>query len=239
MDVDVNATDRGERPATALMRAAEKGHVEVVNLLLNAKADVNKRTDWGDSAVSSAAISAKSDVLRVLLDKGVSAENINHAFVVAASWGRTEALRLLLKKGADIKRVGAEALTEAVHANPYRGRSEQAMTETIGLLLDSGVDVNTRDKSNKPVLHIAANDGFLAVAKTLLDRGADINARDNEGTTALWWAAGIGQRDATILLVERGADLNAKANDGTTALWRAKYNNDRELIAFLTGRGAE
>ena len=227
--------DWGSVEGTALMNAAANGDLAMVNVLLAAKANVNKKL-WRVSALEQAAYSGKLEVMRVLLDRGADADSIHEAFDSAAMRGHSEAMRLLLKRGTDVKKSGPQALLSAAGSTKA---SETAMVETVSLLLDLGIDVNTRDDKGSTTLHRAAYDGFPAVVKTLLDRGADINARDKEGSTALWWASGIGRRDAVIVLLDKGADLTAEANDGTTALARAKYNNDKEMIELLLKHGAK
>jgi ankyrin repeat protein len=171
-----------------------------------------------------------------LLDKGASAQTIGEAFVEAARHGQIEPLRLLIKRGVDLKKAGPGAAENAVGV---RVGTEQEMAETVNFLLDLGIDVNSRTKEGKTLLQAAAYDGYPAVAKTLIERGADVNARDKDGATALWWTAGVGRREAAALLIDKGADVNAKANDGTTPLARAKSNNDKQMIALLLSHGAE
>ena len=234
-DVDV---DLGRWPfATALTCAAMNGDVTMANLLLDAKADVNKKIAWGATPIEWAAAGGKLEIMRLFLDKGASVENSTSAFVAAARGGQTEAMRLLLKRHASTKNAGAEALAAAAGS---RAGVEKDKIATVNFLLDLGVDVNSRDKEGKTILHKASHTGYHSgVVKTLLDRGAELNARDNSGATALWWAAGIGLRESARMLVDKGADVNVRANDGSTALSRAKYNNDKEMIEFLLNHGAE
>ena len=236
MDPNVGAALPDEAPATALMNAAENGDIAMVKLLLAAHADVDKKIGFSPGALGLAAASGELEVMRLLLDKGASAQTISEAFVEAARHGQIEPLRLLIKRGVDLKKAGPEAAENAVG---FHVGTEQKMAEAVNFLLDLGIDVNSRTKEGKTLLQAAAYDGYPAVAKTLIERGADVNARDKDGATALWWTAGVGRREAAALLIDKGADVNAKADDGTTPLARAKSNNDKQMIALLLSHGAE
>lgn len=71
-----------------------------------------------------------------------------------------------------------EALLEAAY-----NESE----EMVALLLNKGVDVDTRDSENKTPLMNAAYAGELNVIKALLKSNATVNAQDSLGNTPLMW----------------------------------------------------
>jgi ankyrin repeat protein len=47
----------------------------------------------------------------------------------------------------------------------------------VQMLLEKGIDINTRDSQGWTALHLAAERGQHEVVKLLLDRGADVYAR--------------------------------------------------------------
>ncbi len=49
--------------------------------------------------------------------------------------------------------------------------------QIVHMLLEKGIDINTRDSQGWTALHLAAETGQQAVVKLLLDRGADFYAR--------------------------------------------------------------
>jgi ankyrin repeat protein len=62
---DVNATDEDGLGRTALWYAAREGHVECATALLDAKADVNKADEVGDTPLHKASYWGHADCVRV------------------------------------------------------------------------------------------------------------------------------------------------------------------------------
>src|SRR5437773_2044721 len=68
--------------------------------------------------------------------------------------------------------------------------------------------VNTRDSGGYSLLHLAARDLNVEVARLLVVRGADVNATDRQKDTALHYAADRNHFPLVQLLIEAGADPN-------------------------------
>ena len=62
----------------------------------------------------------------------------------------------------------------------------------VEILLDRGIDINSKDDDGSTALDDAAREGHMNVVEILLDRGIDINSKNNHGSTALHWAARYG-----------------------------------------------
>ena len=60
--------------------------------------------------------------------------------------------------------------------------------------MEKGVDVNTKDETERTALHVAAEGGHKLVARLLVEKGADIHAKNICGRTALYLAAGGGYK---------------------------------------------
>lgn len=72
-------------------------------------------------------------------------------------------------------------------------------------LLESGADVNGRDRFRWPALVRAAERGDLGLVKVLLDKGADVNTKDENDRTALKIAQEKGFEEVVALLRARDA----------------------------------
>jgi hypothetical protein len=88
-----------------LLRAAACNHVDVVRLLLEFRAEVNRRDAWGKTPLMAAAKEGHDECVRVLLDAGAdvnaSEREGRRALYYACYEGHTSTVRLLLDRGAD------------------------------------------------------------------------------------------------------------------------------------------
>lgn len=124
--VDVNSKFRYD--ATALSYASDKGHTEVVRLLLERGAAPNvKDTFYGATPLIWAAQKGHAEIVRLLLDKG--AEGRDDALVIGTGSDYVEVVRVVLDKGG----VKAEALSIALADALKNNR-----TEITGMLKKAG-----------------------------------------------------------------------------------------------------
>ncbi|HEX9760646.1 MAG TPA: ankyrin repeat domain-containing protein [Candidatus Acidoferrales bacterium] len=124
--MDVNAKYR--YGATALFPACDRGHVEIVKLLLERGAEVNVQdTFYRATPLGWAANKGHAEIIKLLLDKG--ATGIDAVLMSGVSQNRPEIVRLALAKGG----VSAQTLTSAL-GNAQRQKRE----EIVKLLEDAG-----------------------------------------------------------------------------------------------------
>lgn len=106
-------------------------------------------------------------------------------------------------------------------------------TDFVKALLDSGANIESKNKMGATALIFASVKGHSQVVKLLLDREADVNIKTVTGITPLMAAATAGNADATKLLLEKGADVSAKDQQGRTALNLAEATGDTQVYALL------
>ena len=80
--------------------------------------------------------------------------------------------------------------------------------DDIGVLLDSGADINAKGDRDMTPLHNAVMIGDMDVIHLLLDRGAAVSAKDEDGRTPLDWAASAGRKDILSALRVGGRFLS-------------------------------
>jgi ankyrin repeat protein len=154
----------------------------------------------------------------------------------AAMKGDRDAVRVLLKQGADVGAAHGDGMT-ALHWAAERGDADLAE-----MLLYAGANVAavTRIGQYTP-LHLAAKAASVPVVEALLKAGANVSARTtNSGVTALHLSASAGSADVAKILIDHGADVNAKESAwGQTALMFAAAQNRADVIRLLLARGAD
>lgn len=155
--VDVNA--RSDTGHTALMLAAFAGNLEVVNALLNAKADPNIRAytfHGGEFLTLMAAMNRCNDDWDKILDAMIAAGGEVNPKTAFSSSPLTHAItrydpvlvRALIERGADVNLKNERGTTPLMTAIMSRG----ATVENVKLLLAAGADANVRDNEGKTAL---------------------------------------------------------------------------------------
>ena len=213
-NADVNAVDSYQKQ-TALMRAAAEGHADVIQALLDAKADPNRKAH-----VTS-------------MEERKHADHATGGFTAlmfAARNGHEAAIRALIKGGADPKLTNGDGATATAIAI-VNDRFDLAKT-----LLDLGADPNDGALYFAVDMHDATQDmrardgsrlradhantmGALDLIKVLLDRGADPNKPF------------VGQLHSTTLCC--GEEVNS------SPFYRAAVAADVEALKLMIAKGAK
>lgn len=118
----------------------------------------------------------------VLFQKYNPNEQDNSGFMpihYAARGGKTEAVRVLLKFGAN-----PNGRTKAGSTTPLHRAAFMGHLEIVQLLLNSGADSNSQDSDLATPLHKATQQNAAQVVEALLTAGADASLRDKNGKTA-------------------------------------------------------
>ena len=89
------------------------------------------------------------------------------------------------------------------------------------------------------VLHYAAMQGDLTLAKACIDASADVNVANSLGDTPLHEAAGGGHGEVAKLLIAQGANVNAIDKEGNTPLHEAARWGHLDMAAVLMENGAD
>ncbi|MHC4477687.1 MAG: ankyrin repeat domain-containing protein [Planctomycetota bacterium] len=157
--------------------------------------------------------------------------------IVGAAYGRTEVVKLLLDKGADVN-MGNEGSETPLH---YAAR--HGYTTVMNILLEHGADVSQAGTGCGTPLQWAARNGQIKAAELLLAYDADIN--QNEGA-ALHDALSNRQAAMVRLLLDKGADVNIRGKGGCPPLHGTLEDEDpeknearRKIRSILQAHGAD
>src|SRR3979490_357066 len=106
-------------------------------------------------------------------------------------------------------------------------------------LVDTGIDLSTKNKLGETLLYGAAEKGQLEMAKLLIAKGADAKARTPNGETVLHAAAMIESTSLMTALIEAGAEINLVNRDGETPLHWAAMTGTFLAVKALADAGAD
>ena len=101
------------------------------------------------------------------------------------------------------------------------------------LLLQNKIDVNIRDKKNKPAISWACAKGLFNTVKKLIDKKALINVQDQDGWTPLQEAAFEKEYEIVNLLIKNRAKLEITENNGISAIHWACYSGSLKLTEYF------
>jgi ankyrin repeat protein len=235
LDSSIPKDARTQDGYNALDLAAEYGHVEIAQMLLEKGADANSSYD-GNRALHRAVVGGSIALIQMLLDKGadLEARELVKSYTplhLAARYAVHEVVSLLLDRGANINAKAADEDT------PLHLAAKHARLEVARLLLDKGANIEAKAAYGYTPLHLAAKQGFHQNARLLLDRGANINAKAADEDTPLHLAVKYGFWVAPLLL-DKGASINAKAADKYTPWHIAAEHARLEVARLLLDKGA-
>ncbi|KAI1485550.1 hypothetical protein F5X96DRAFT_659519 [Biscogniauxia mediterranea] len=229
-----NAT--GEEYGNALTAAAYDGTMNIIQLLLNAGADVNAPEGW---ALQSAAAEGHYEVVQELLKRNadVNALTENDHFPAgtalqgACEAGKATIVSLLLEHNANPN------LGRGTDAPPVIAAAMRAEEEILSMLVKAKADLDVFGgwDMSSPLINAAAYMPQSSL-QLLLDAGADINLPDNDGDTALIVAASRGDVEAVTFLLDSGADILHSSKRDENALQAAFSNNNEDCLRVIVDR---
>ena len=261
-------TGAGKGKMTALMQAAEWGHLHLVKLLhTKYNAQLDKRDKLKRTALAHAVKHGQAHVASYLLKAGVNPDHPdssgNRPVHYAAAFGWPFCLRLLIDAGAAINCPNDWALTPLAVA--YM-KGHMGLADT--LLAQPGIDINCQDDRGLTLVSLTLTNGVQAATYNQLEyllkaKKADVKIADSLGNTPLHILAtsnvsltyqeqqnlgrsqpkiqaAMSERLAKVLnlLLTHGADVSVKNEKGETALQYAVETRKLPMAAMLLQNGA-
>jgi len=197
----------------ALYRASGAGHLGIVQVLIQAGADVN-HPSW-----------------------------LNHetALHVACSNARSvEVVEELLKAGANVHIRNIRGETALLRLAQSDNPSSEHKLNIALLLLAAECDVNIKIGNKTPLFQACANSWIDESLFWLIAFSSDLTIRDSKGMTALHLCI---QHKVSIdkvrILLESGIDLDAQNHEGETALHMALKLGQLDMILMLLKSNAK
>jgi ankyrin repeat protein len=220
---------------TPLHIAAQRGKLDLVDLMLNWNAPVNIRDGNSQTPLHHAAKSGRVDIIHRLVKGSASlVATDNHgctALFSACAFGQVEAAKLLWSLGASIsQRDNSGRLM--LHSAARFGHEE-----VVKMLLSAGISAQCTDNAGVTPIHEACRSGWTPILDTLLQTGASTNIADSKGRTSLHYACQCDHVPESVVqfLLGMGADASARDSYGCTPLMlAAQFSTVRVLKIIWT-----
>jgi ankyrin repeat protein len=182
-----------------LFEAIRAGDLDRVAALVEADASlaIFAASMLGDTARIENILSANRALVGALSSDGWTPLHL------AAFYGKEDAARLLLNKGAPV----AARSTNQMANTPLHAAAAGKHTSIVKLLLDNGAKANDRQHGGWAPLHAAAQHGDLESAHALIAAGADVGLRADNQQRPLDLAVLKAQQEMVDFLEANGAKL--------------------------------
>jgi ankyrin repeat protein len=106
--------------------------------------------------------------------------------------------------------------------------------DAVLALLESGANVDVRDRYGQTALMLAAHGGHSGIVETLIAYRADMNITAKFGLSALMLAIVAGHTDIACLLAKSGADLLLRGSGAPGFAGKTAYDLALERGMFET-----
>jgi ankyrin repeat protein len=183
---NVDAQDKGH--ITPLHLASYYGKLEIVRVLLHHGASVNTKGNLGQTSSHLALDGNRSckdgvGIVRLLLQHGADMNaqdgNGDTPLHLASHYGKLAIGRVLLIHGANANVANIRGQTPLHMLSLWP--DVQNAPQLLRILVDSGADINARDKDHETPLHTAYRNKWLDIVQLLHLSGADPHMKNNKG----------------------------------------------------------
>jgi ankyrin repeat protein len=183
---------RDEHGVAIALVALYHGHEELAQELVEAGGDVD--------AFAAAALGLEGELASLLEgDPDLVARYSPDGFTplhLAAFFGRSDCVELLLEGGADADAVAKNTM----RVTPLHSAAAAGETAIARRLLETGADASARQEGGYTPLHAAAQNGDVELVELLLAHGADAGEATDGGVTSAELAATAGHRELAARL---------------------------------------
>eukprot|EP01087_Luapelamoeba_hula_P024570 TRINITY_DN940_c0_g3_i1.p1 TRINITY_DN940_c0_g3~~TRINITY_DN940_c0_g3_i1.p1 ORF type:complete len:792 (-),score=144.31 TRINITY_DN940_c0_g3_i1:57-2432(-) len=234
--------------------AAQQGHIECIQVMLNAAFKCSTLQEDDDEELSSDSESddldsdEDSDSRRVKMKHHKQGRRVHNEIVLlkykdkegntpllhACINAKLDAVEFLLMHGSSIRETNKTGITCLLYA------ADKGNLEMVKFLLSKGASVEERDKYQNTPLLLAAGSNYtesMAIIQYLMEQGASITEKNKFGRTSLLLATWSNSLEKIKFFLAHGSDINEKDGENTALLWAARHG-DVEMVRYLVACGA-
>eukprot|EP00455_Lapot_gusevi_P052710 TRINITY_DN8069_c0_g1_i5.p1 TRINITY_DN8069_c0_g1~~TRINITY_DN8069_c0_g1_i5.p1 ORF type:complete len:794 (+),score=214.69 TRINITY_DN8069_c0_g1_i5:67-2448(+) len=215
---------------SALMCAAENGHTEVAELLIQYGTNFNQQDKDGKTALMYAVSKRHFQIASLLVNHGAAVNATDAEGRSVLSWavesGDEDIVEFLIGKGGLINSCDTQGKTVLMYA------VASGKTDIACLLVQRSADVRALNKNGVPALWYAVQHGQKDAAILLITHGASVD--DASGRATMIWAVKSGHRDLVQYLIQQKADVQqTDPTSGKSVLWMAVEYGHMQIAELL------
>ena len=229
----VDLSNKNNHGCTALHCAADQKHADVVEVLIDAGADIDMKDNMGGTPLHWTCRLGALDVMKLLVKAGagvgVTDNDGNTCLILAAYSGYTETVRYLVGlPQVDVNNSSNRGFT-SLHRAVLRKHSD-----VVKVLIDAGADVEAMNSKGRTPLRCACTVEHPENVQMLVEAGADVCAVDDNSDRCLSVAARYGHTETVRYLVGLPeVDVNHRNLLGHTALDCAGQKQHADVVQVL------
>lgn len=210
-----------------MLKKIVAGLIAVLALSLNAGlTDIKTAVTNGDLTLVRSMIEGDRSLLEFKIDSIFTPLNM------ASYVGKTDIVKYLLEKGADINTKDREGST------PLQNAAAKGHFDIVKLLVEKGSDVNYKDDNGVTPIHFGCMSGNVDLVKYLVEKGADINAVSKIGRKPAVDAVFGGNVEVLKYLESKGVNMKGlEAGAGNTPLHIATGRGNIEMLKYFILKG--
>lgn len=230
-----------------LMIATKAGKEDIVTLLLDKGANVDRVDKYGNTSLMVAAQKCHEGIFNLLIARGADILKHNNCGETALSYASEDCdnpvkyrmCKTLIEKNANVDTVNE------LGYGPLHKIAGSPFTDLLELIVSKTkcIDYSTNPCNETP-LHAAVEEENLTYVKILIEKGAKINCLNSHDQTPFYMAIEMNSVGVLEYLLSHGANIDEVIIEGeekhiTPPLVYADYNGSVEVIIFLLNHGAD
>ena len=226
------------RKRTALMYACQRGHYDIVNCLIQHKANINIVSQYSGNALGYACEVGNSQIVKLLLDSGSDID-------IPGKFGETEFIKgcksnfmalvkYLIEYKADINIQDRRGYTGLMRA------CENKNLEMILFLVEQGANIHLcNDYGYNAFIMLCDDYRNIKIIKRFIQKGINMHHRTKkDGITALIMACDHEQYELAKYLIRKGSSVNEYDWKRRTPLMKSIMKGNFKFSKYLIENGA-